>query len=669
MEDAKFIEKVLADFKDINNSIPRIVRLGDLFSIWFTSNILLNNMNEEKALNYFIGGSNDCKLDIGIADDDHELITLAQCKFPDGNKLITDNPNVSAGSYTKDVIDDILTARDRLTSESVSGNDNWKEFADAYREKLAPDSSNLKLIVAGFGNFPADVINYAIEKNVDIYDFKRIKDQYIRNVSPEGVFDIPETLELACKEGNTKYEDEKFKTFSYFVDISDVGTAVEKYQDGLFIDDLRYKLAGSSQSKIASDIEATIMKHPEKLTILNNGLTIACESLIPLSATRVKLIKPKILNGCQTSWAIQSAFVKSQKANRTLKGYVYARIVETKDPNYIKDVTNATNNQNPITARDKHAGDDQQKEIFFAFSKFGHKPILYDYREGLVKALERSKDNIIEHFYTTPLGSGRPKPRIIDNILAAQLYLALLGEPIYAKTNRKDIFEEEEVYKTIFSYQLPADQRFNNDTIGIKENEIKLRTGKLEYFIEDVFFAHAVYQLAEAYAGLYDKKMKSYTQTEINKPAYIELAENFSFMKRWNYIVVGAVNYIVNSLSKDEESLKKLREKLIKSETDADIFWRSATKLQEQFNFDSNKDVAVIVKDDAQSPNYVVLGRWINSVSLLLYDLVRNAKRTEGEGFNMRKFIELNPQTYRELIKEIGRILAIPRRSTEQFPQ
>lgn len=664
MEDAKFIKTVLEDLKLINTSLPRIIRSGDLFSIWFTSNILLTDTDEDTALNYFIGGSNDNKLDIGIADDDHELIILGQSKFPNGNKLITDiqEADVEIGNYTKDKIDEIITAKSRLTSDAVTGNQNWTNFVKDYKERIAPEDANVKLVFAGFGNFLPEVMAYALEKNIDVYDFKRMKDLYIRKHSLEGAFDVPDSIELHCKEGNTKYEGRNFSTFSYFADINDIGSAVEKYQDGLFIENLRYKLYGSAQSKIAADIEDTIKKNPEKLTILNNGLTVVVEKLNS-QTNPIKLIKPRIVNGCQTSWAIYNRYVKAKDAGKTLEGYVYVRIIQTNDPNYIKEVTNATNNQNPITARDKHADDSEQREIFSRFSNFDHKKIIYDYREGLIDALKRNRSYVIESCYINMQGRGKPKLRSIDNVTAGQLYLALLGEPIFAKTDKKQIFEETEIYKTIFYYQLPKDERFNNDTIGIKANDIKLRTGSIDYFIEDVLFAFAVKKLADAFAGLYDRKVSLYGESErTTNPtniAYKELVENFSFVKRWNLIVVAAVNYIVNTLARDEADMKNIRERLIKSGIDIDMFWRNTSKIEDQFNFNDDLSVVSIVNEESPSANYVIFGKWIRSISLIIYNLVRAEKAKEGEAFNMRKFIELNPTTYTNLIAEIGRTLAL----------
>jgi len=499
------------------------------------------------------------------------------------------------------------------------------------------------------------------KKNVDIYDFKRIKQEYIRRNSPERSFRPPERLKLNYKSGNAEFDGQRFKTFSFFISTDDIGQAVEDYEEGLFIENLRYKLEGASQNKIALDIEKTVLSDPEKLIIFNNGLTIVCKKLTKISDSIIELNEPLIVNGCQTSWAIWNAYKIKKSINQSLNAYIYARIIETLDQNSIKDVTNATNNQNPITSRDKHSKDEEQTAICQAFSEFSPK-IFYDYKAGLKNSLERT--NRIQSYYIRTI-RGKPKPRVIDNTLAGQLYLALLGKPAFAKTNKKDIFDIPEIYKTIFCYNLSKQERFNNSNLEIKSEEINLRSGKIEYFLEDVFFAFAILKLTRAYNNLYKNKLDDYTDEDKTKSAYKMLVDDFSFIKRWDFTVVAAMNHLVNILSEGgENEMKKLRAILING-NDLDDLWRS--KLDEKFNFESNKDTIVLVKENAPSPEYFIFAKWVISISLLLYELVKKKKEEDKESFSMREFIELSPDTYKKLKSKIEEKLALPRQEKDMW--
>lgn len=666
MEDDEFIDSVLKDFKDLNSDFNDKIMLGDLFPLWFLEYILFPNHDTTDLLAYLIGGSRDDRIDIGIADEDNELVIVGQCKFPNGNALISkDNLRIQPGTYNKDLIDEILSGISRINSSPNTGNQKRREFVSSFNEFVNKDKSNLKTMAIGFGKFDADAIKYAIKKDVDIYDFERIKREYIRNTSPERALRPPEILKFTIKEGKIGFSSQDYKTSSFFVKIDKIGEAVEKSGDSLFIDNLRYKLEGAAHNKIANEIERTIRNRPDALPILNNGITIVCSG-IELNNIELIIKDPKIVNGCQTCWAIYSAYQK----DKNLGAYVYVKIIETRDQKYIKEITQAANNQNPITPRDTHASDDIQKDIFKAFSDFKPK-ILYDYKAGLIKALDRK--NQLSAFNLPHQGRGRPKQRIIDNVLSGQLYLALLGNPISAKTRKKEIFEKLSIYETIFSYNLPREQRFKNEDLGIIPADINLLTGKVDYFVKDIFFAFSILKLTRAFSDLYKRKLGLFSQSEMTSNTVYSMLENdFSFIKYWDLLVVAAINVIIDkwgdiledNFSK-EERITKLRETLLNKQ-DPNNLWNP--HLSKQFNFEGSKVIADLVKSKAPSPTYPVFGKWISSISNLLYNLVKKEEDELGVAFNMRKFIQLSEETYSKLRKEIESKMGLNQERDIYFP-
>src|SRR5207245_2734476 len=96
-----------------------------------------------------------------------------------------------------------------------------------------------------------------------------------------------------------------------------------------------------------------------------------------------------------------------------------------------------------------------------------------------------------------------------------------------------------------------------------------------------------------------------------------------------------------------------------------DNFWRS--QLENKFNFEDDKNTVNIISEDAPSSDYPIFGKWINSISLLLYKLVRQEKEIEKESFSMRQFIELSTETYRKLVHKIMEILALPSQEKDKF--
>jgi len=673
MDSQTFIKRVMEELKEIAREYD-YHRSGDVFCIWFVKNILLQGTEIGEIIdNYYIGGSADEKLDIGVADDDHELVILGQCKFPDGDTLIEEHAETfELTEYNEDPIDQVKLALQRLENPTDRGNTKWKEFLNKFKEQLEPNKSNLKLIAVIFGNLSQNAQKYAIANKVDVYSFERIKREYIRKHSPEGKLVNPQLLDFKYKGGYTEYVGSNFKAFSILLNTNDIGEAVDKFGNGLFTENLRYKLEGINESRIAHEIENTVSNNPEKLSILNNGLTIVCNTATIveddtrdgcLRTGKISLIEPKVVNGCQTSWAIFEAYKKKAGLNEKLDAYVFARIIETGVSDYTNEVTDATNNQNPINGRDKRSKDQKQEYIANAFAEYDPK-ILYDYKSGLRSAIgTRLKQFMIRN------SRGRETERSIDNSLVGQLYLALLGEPVFAKTDKKQIFENTDIYKAIFYYDLSAQERFNVNTekLVISPNSTKLRSGKIEYFIEDVFFAFALYQLIHAYQALYRKKLQLYDEEEdADNGTQKRLVEDYSFIKMWDLTIVASINHIVNVLSNSNENqMKQLRNKIINLQSGNDKYWRQG--LEKKFNLNENKMSEVLLNEDNPSDEFPTFSKWIISISQLLYELVSAQRSVEKENFSMRRFIQLSPETYKKLTNKIDEKLAKPRQVRDDW--
>jgi hypothetical protein len=667
MEDERFKNELLQDMKSISGDVYTDIKtVGNLFTVWFLSRILeIKNDDIDK---YYMGGSRENKIDFGIIDDDYELIIIGQCKFPNGDKEISDLKleDIVSMEYNKDTVDEILIGLKRIESSTeVAGNNKFKLFAAEYKRKQIEARKNLKMIVVAFGNFNQDAAKYAIDNNVEIYDFNRIKEEYILKSTPAGHFQEPKELDLKFIGQYAQCEGEHFNAYTFYVDADTIAEAMDKYTHGLFLKNLRYKLEKARNSKLANEIKTTIKKNPKKMAILNNGITLVCSN-ISLHRARpdvVKLFDPKIVNGCQTCWAIYETYKEYQTAGRQLGAPIQVKIVKTIDSNVIQKIAEATNNQNPISERDKHAADPIQLHLFKEFDKFAPH-VLYIYKDGLKEALPSLGRYQIQGRRTR----GKPSTRELNNEECGQLYLCLLDKPIFAKTNKKEIFEKDEIYKTVFHYELSKEERFTNDYLNLNSRNINIRTGKISYFVEDIFFAYVLSKLAYAYTQLYNSKLNLYTDDDQEitayKAAYKTLQEDLSFILRWKFILVAAVNHIVNKFARDDErKLKSIRQKLMGD--DIELFWRP--KLIERFNLNDDKEKYLLVLEDAPSPHFKLFSAWANSLIELLKEMVLDKKEEQQEAFNMRNFIELSEDTYSKLTYRIDQIFAGRQSGINQF--
>lgn len=189
------------------------------------------------------------------------------------------------------------------------------------------------------------------------------------------------------------------------------------------------------RNKVNEQIASTLKDADliKQFIYLNNGITIICEDFcIKPGGEIVSLVKPSIINGCQTANTILE--VCNENEIEINVGFILARIVKTKDKNIKEKIVKASNTQTAIKTRDLVSEDKIQKELEVHFLQLGY---FYDRKKGLYKK--------------------EPKNKIIDLEKAAQCYLSLyLQRPAEAKNKKSEIYKS--YYEQIFNETLTANQ-------------------------------------------------------------------------------------------------------------------------------------------------------------------------------------------------------------------
>ena len=230
--------------------------------------------------------------------------------------------------------------------------------------------------------------------------------------------------------------------------------------------------------------------------------------------------------------------------------------------------------------------------------------------------------------------SGR-KYRRLSNELAGQLYLALLGVPFKSKADKKLIMGDDVYYRTIFNFESPSEERFNNTQVGISPQDVSLRSGEPRFFVEDALFAFGLYNLASAVGELYGQKVELYPVAEqVDNPTYANLL-NYDFMTGWEYYVVGGVHYVIERIKTSDADRSRLRELLVGH--DINRFWGS---LQQSFNLNNNTQSYVVLDESNPSTEFPLFGKWITSLSLLLSQQVAQLKAA-NQWTSTRHFLHL----------------------------
>lgn len=254
---------------------------------------------------------------------------------------------------------------------------------------------------------------------------------------------------------------------------------------------------------------------------LNNGLTIICQEMkIPAHPQNkkynIETVNPIIVNGLQTANIIYQVYGEDPDLLKNV--YLIIKLYETKDPNLIDLITEATNTQSAIGYRDQMSNKKFNKiaEDFFAgksvnyISKRGEtfkKPSL---AEGLKESV--SSETAVKFWYATYYQKPHIAKNSIKNVLR-EVFLASKEE------NEKlaNLFsgsKESEIYEQLFTayqvYKLVADKR----KVAPKDSEEDF------VFQADEIIAYGIFKELEK-----NEKLKDFSDNDLDN-IYLIVYEN-----------------------------------------------------------------------------------------------------------------------------------------------
>lgn len=95
---------------------------------------------------------------------------------------------------------------------------------------------------------------------------------------------------------------------------------------------------------VNSEIFDTIKTTPENFIILNNGITIVCDEF-KQNNTKLSISNPQIVNGCQTSHVLHTAFKKGNSIDHVP---LSVKFISTTDEDIVNTIVRGTNRQNIV---------------------------------------------------------------------------------------------------------------------------------------------------------------------------------------------------------------------------------------------------------------------------------------------------------------------------------
>ena len=194
----------------------------------------------------------------------------------------------------------------------------------------------------------------------------------------------------------------------------------------------------------------------DKFYFYNNGITAVCDrfdyNAFQQSDYQVKLKNVQVINGGQTCKTIQETLNGDLVSAAGESAYLLIRVYQLADTHrdLVRDITYATNSQNPVDLRDLRSNDDVQKQLALGMSDLGY--VYKRHRE-----------------------EGTGGPSVITSSIVAEAVLATWRErPHQAKFRRKEHFGK--LYEDIFRHLSAAQALLAALIFRTVENERKRPT-------------------------------------------------------------------------------------------------------------------------------------------------------------------------------------------------
>lgn len=210
---------------------------------------------------------------------------------------------------------------------------------------------------------------------------------------------------------------------------------------GLFGYNLREYI--STNKDVDDGIKTTIKKEKENFWFYNNGITIACKKY-QVKDNQLILNDFSIINGAQTTTIIG----KSEDVDNDMDFDIVCKVVSSPnslEDDFIKQISNASNSQKEIGARDLYSNTPEQIQLQHKFRSNAY-PLAVTIKRGV----KPSNYNEVKDW------------RRIENTKLGQIILsAYLQKPGTARNTPKCIFTDREVYSAIFNKDKVMNYNYN----------------------------------------------------------------------------------------------------------------------------------------------------------------------------------------------------------------
>ena len=414
----KLAEKAGISEGKLNNEFIFTLQMVDYF--YYNKNI-----GEQDIRENFVDGTSDGGIDYIFNNDD--TMYLVQGKSSTNlsyedirnvfHKMDTTVNNFEKGKYD--------TYSDKLKYTFLNAYDDLSENKNIalvlFTNTIFTDELRSKVDELKKEDF---LSNYTIE----IYDAKDIEFKKLTALQDKE-FINQDSIELAETRNVLKYGENGIIVNIKASSLKKLYTKNSK--NGLFSYNLREHI---TQKNVDTGIERTIKTDKDNFWFYNNGITIGCEDF-NIDGYMLKLYNFSIINGAQTTTKIG----ESKLINKEYDFDVVCKVVKAKrslnqESDFIMKISEASNSQKPIKARDLKANAREQKmlQLKCAENKY---PLAIEIKRG-VKPKNYLK---VEKWQ-----------RITNEYIGQLILGCILQRPGSARSGKITIFTSEKLYNQIY---------------------------------------------------------------------------------------------------------------------------------------------------------------------------------------------------------------------------
>lgn len=349
-------------------------------------------------------GANDGGIDAYFIDEDRRVIDVVQAKFRT-NPYNFEAKDIDPGELAAVEIEKVLAGEEI----AASGNKfNGRVLGLIRKISEIPNIARYRAQVTVLANVRDSHVQ-VVEKifrdhNVSIINFERCYSDLVLPLLRGEQFygdTLRLQIDLSNKSSSPRLSAEVTTRFGVsevtvvLVPTIEIARLMTRYKNSILRFNPRSYLEFREQRTNEGIKDSILSKATGEFALLNNGITILSdetyvnERIGARNRAQVELINPQIINGGQTAFTLSRIYEETPTENRetTFSGKeVVVRIItlpkldEVKRKDLIFEISSATNSQTQVSAVDRSASNDVNREIAAKiFTKTG---LLYEPRRG-----------------------------------------------------------------------------------------------------------------------------------------------------------------------------------------------------------------------------------------------------------------------------------------------